>query len=135
VQQPSAQCGDLLLRDRFGQWTYQYAVVVDDLRQAIDVIIRGDDLLASTARQRMLAEALGASKLPHLLHHPLIMHPDGTKLSKSRGDTGLRELRSAGWSPEQVLGHAAWLGGLQREPAPLPAANLARLWSEPDFDA
>jgi len=132
VQQPSAQCGDLLLRDRFGQWTYQCAVVVDDLSQGIDVIIRGDDLLGSTARQRMLAEALGASTLPLLLHHPLITHPDGTKLSKSRGDTGLRELRSAGWSPEHVLGHAAWLGGLQREPAPLPAANLARLWTALD---
>jgi len=135
VQQPSAQCGDLLLRDRLGHWTYQCAVVVDDLRQGIDVIIRGDDLLASTARQRMLAEALGASELPHLLHHPLIMHPDGTKLSKSRGDSGVRELRAAGWSPEQVLGHAAWLGGLQREPTPLPTADLAHLWTAPDAHA
>jgi len=131
AQQPSAQCGDLLLRDRLRQWTYQYAVVVDDIEQGVGVIIRGDDLLASTARQLMLGEMLGRSIVPHLLHHPLVVHPDGTKLSKSRGDAGLAELRDAGWSADQVLGHAAWLGGLQDGPAPLPAAALDRLWTAP----
>jgi len=51
-QQPRTQCGDLLLRDRLGQWTYQFAVTVDDLEQDIDVVIRGEDLLPSTGRHR-----------------------------------------------------------------------------------
>jgi glutamyl/glutaminyl-tRNA synthetase len=129
-QQPSAQCGDLLVRDRIGQWTYQFAVVVDDLEQQIDVIIRGTDLLASTGRQRLLARLLGATRLPQLLHHGLIRHPDGTKLSKSRGDSGLFELRDAGWSAERVLGYAAHLAGLQRTDRALPADALAELWDD-----
>ncbi|MDZ7630556.1 MAG: glutamate--tRNA ligase family protein [Gemmatimonadaceae bacterium] len=116
MQTPAAQCGDLLLRDRLGQWTYQFAVVVDDLAHAIDLIIRGDDLLASTGRQLMLAERLGRDTPPAVLHHPLVVHPDGTKLSKSLGDTALRELRESGWSAARVLGQAAWLGGLRGLP-------------------
>ena len=135
AQQPSAQCGDLLLRDRLGQWTYQYSVVVDDLRHGVTLVIRGDDLLESTGRQRLLARLLGETHAPSLLHHPLLRHPDGAKLSKSRGDAGLSELRGDGWSPEQVLGHAAWLGGLQTTPMPLKAAQLGTLWDRGRRDA
>ena len=131
TQQPSAQCGDLLLKDRLSQWTYQFAVVADDLRQGVNVIIRGDDLLDSTGRQFMLGEALGRRLPPQVLHHPLIMHPDGTKLSKSRGDRGLAELRAAGWDAARVLGYAAWLGGLQDQPQPVPADSLGHLWNHP----
>jgi glutamyl/glutaminyl-tRNA synthetase len=134
-QQPSAQCGDLLVRDRLAQWTYQFAVVVDDAAQGIDLIIRGDDLLASTGRQLLLAEALGRQHRPQLLHHPLILHPDGTKLSKSRGDSGLAELREAGWDAPRILGEAAWLGGLQDTPHPLHATTLGRLWTTTDRTA
>lgn len=128
TQQPSAQCGDLLVRDRLGQWTYQFAVVVDDMHQGVDVIIRGDDLLESTGRQWMLAALLGRETPPLVLHHPLVTHPDGTKLSKSSGDTALAELRAGGWTADRVLGEAAWRGGLQARPAPVSAAYLAQLW-------
>ena len=128
-QVPALQCGDLLLRDRLGQPTYQFAVVVDDMRHGIDVVIRGDDLLASTGRQIMLAAQLGRTLPPMFLHHPLVRHADGTKLSKSRGDAGIRELRQAGWTPEQVLGRAAWLGGLQDQPEPCDAARLHEIWT------
>lgn len=127
-QVPQQQCGDLLVRDRHGQWTYQFAVVVDDLRHEIDLVIRGDDLLASTGRQWQLATLLHRTSLPTTLHHPLVTHADGRKLSKSQGDTGLAELRHAGWSGARMLGHAAWLGGLQESPEDLPAEELARLW-------
>lgn len=130
TQTPLEQCGDLLLRDRLGQWTYQYSVVVDDLRQGIDVVVRGDDLLASTGRQLLLARALERDFSPVYLHHPLILRPDGTKLSKSTGDTSLAELRAAGWSSERVLGHAAWLGGLQQADVPVTTDSLADLWRE-----
>lgn len=129
AQIPAQQCGDVLVRDRHGQWTYHFAVTVDDFRQGVDVIIRGDDLLPSTGRQLLLAELLCRPAAPLLLHHPLIVRADGAKLSKSHGDTGLSELRSAGWSAATVLGRAAWLGGLQPEPTPLTADDLASLWS------
>jgi glutamyl-Q tRNA(Asp) synthetase len=128
LQIPSQQCGDVLVRDRHAQWTYQFAVTVDDLRQGIDVIIRGDDLLESTGRQIILSSMLGRATPPQFLHHPLVIHPDGTKLSKSQGDTGLAELRRGGWTPDRVLGHAAWLGGLQAAAKPLRADELVRLW-------
>jgi glutamyl/glutaminyl-tRNA synthetase len=127
VQVPSAQCGDLLARDRDSNWTYQFAVVVDDLEQGIDVVIRGDDLLASTGRQIQLARLLGRARAPRFLHHPLILKPDGAKLSKSDGDTGVHELRNAGWSPERTLGAAAAAVGLLRRERALGVGDLAEL--------
>lgn len=127
MQAPARQCGDVLVRDRHGLWTYQFAVVVDDAAQDIALIIRGEDLLASTGRQRRLAAMLGVGT-PAVLHHPLVRRPDGEKLSKSSGDTGLRDLRAAGWTPARVLGVAAHLGGLQDVPRPIDARDLARLW-------
>jgi glutamyl-tRNA synthetase/glutamyl-Q tRNA(Asp) synthetase len=102
--------GDLVARDRAGNWTYGFAVVVDDLRQSIDLVVRGDDLLADTARQIRLARLLGRGTPPRFLHHPLIRKSSGAKLSKSDGDTGVRDLRAAGWSPAQVRREAAALG-------------------------
>jgi glutamyl-tRNA synthetase/glutamyl-Q tRNA(Asp) synthetase len=128
-QDPSAQCGDLLLRDRLGQWTYQLAVVVDDLRQEVDLVIRGEDLLPSTGRQIRLGRLLGRPAPPVFLHHPLIRKPTGDKLSKSSGDTAIRELRSAGHGPDELLGRAAQLTGLQAGPWPIEASELAKLFA------
>jgi glutamyl/glutaminyl-tRNA synthetase len=105
-QDPMAQCGDLLVRDRRGNWTYQFAVTVDDLVEDITDVIRGRDLLTSTGRQIQLARLLGRSEPPAFLHHPLILGADGEKLSKSRGDTALRELRAAGLSPAEAIARA-----------------------------
>ena len=103
-QHPSAQCGDLLLRDRLGNWTYQFAVVVDDQAQDIDLVIRGVDLLESTGRQLLLARMLGRETPPRFVHHPLIRRPGGEKLSKANRDTATRDLRSAGVTPETLFG-------------------------------
>lgn len=111
-QDPAAQCGDLLLRDRLGNWTYQLCVVVDDIRHGIDLVIRGTDLLESTGRQIRLAAMLGRESPPAFLHHPLIYKPSGAKLSKANGDTGIRDLRGEGVSREEILGRAAWGLGL-----------------------
>jgi glutamyl/glutaminyl-tRNA synthetase len=102
-QRPSEQCGDLLVRDRDGNWTYQFAATVDDLVQGVTLVIRGVDLLASTGRQLQLARLLGRAEPPAFLHHSLIMKSPSQKLSKSDGDTGIRELRSRGWTPAQVI--------------------------------
>ena len=102
-QRPSEQCGDLLVRDREGNWTYQFAATVDDYVQGVTLVVRGDDLLASTGRQIQLARLLGRAEPPAFLHHPLIMKSADQKLSKADHDTGIRELRAAGWTPVQVI--------------------------------
>ena len=108
-QRPSEQCGDLLVRDRDGNWTYQFAATVDDYAQDVTLVIRGDDLLASTGRQIQLARLLGRIEPPEFLHHPLIMTTADRKLSKADRATGIRELRAAGWTAERVVAHAMTL--------------------------
>jgi glutamyl-Q tRNA(Asp) synthetase len=108
-QRPSDQCGDLLVRDRDGNWTYQFAATVDDWVQGVTLVVRGVDLLASTGRQIQLARLLGRTEPPAFLHHGLIMKAPGQKLSKSDGDTGVRELRARGWTPADVIAHASSL--------------------------
>jgi len=130
TQVPSEQCGDLLLRDRTGNWTYQFAVVVDDARHHVDLVVRGEDLLLSTGRQIRLARMLGREQPPVFLHHPLLRRADGAKLSKSSGDTGIAELRRAGASSPSVLGRAAWLVGLQEKPELLTPADLGALFEK-----
>jgi glutamyl-Q tRNA(Asp) synthetase len=127
-QTPAMQCGDLLLRDRLGQWTYQFAVVADDLHHGVDLVVRGEDLVESTGRQLLLARLLGRGAPPVFLHHPLIRKPGGEKLSKSSGDTGIRELRAAGVTPAAVLGRAAFLSGLSAIDVPLAPGELANLF-------
>jgi glutamyl/glutaminyl-tRNA synthetase len=105
-QNPAQQCGDVLLRDRHGNWTYQFAVAVDDWRQDIDYVIRGEDLLASAGRQIRIARLLGRPVPPTFFHHPLIMKTADQKLSKSDGDTGVRDLRANGWSATEVIKQA-----------------------------
>ena len=128
-QRPSEQCGDVLVRDRFGHWTYQFAVVVDDRDQQIDVVIRGEDLLSSTGRQVMLARMLGRERAPQFLHHPLIRHADGRKLSKASHDTSLRELRAGGATAAALIGEAAFRGGANAGDEPIAASEVARLFA------
>jgi glutamyl-Q tRNA(Asp) synthetase len=128
-QEPARQCGDLLLRDRHGNWTYQFAVVVDDLRQGVDLVVRGADLVSSTGRQIALGRLLGRHDPPVYLHHPLLYRGDGAKLSKTAGDTGIRELRLAGVSPGEVLGRAAEAAGLASGRRPIRPDDLSRLFT------
>lgn len=109
TQDPASQCSDVLVRDRRGQWTYQFAVSVDDTMQGITHVIRGLDLLDSTGRQIALARLLGRSEPPVFLHHPLVMKSPTQKISKSDRDTGVRDLRAAGWTAAEVVSHASRL--------------------------
>jgi glutamyl-Q tRNA(Asp) synthetase len=129
-QEPSEQCGDLLLRDGLGNWTYQFAVTVDDVRHGVDLVIRGEDLLSSTGRQLRLARLLGRPMAAVFVHHPLIRKPSGEKLSKSAKDTGIRELRETGLRPEAVLGKAAAAIGLLPEARDLAPDDLAGLFEQ-----
>ena len=129
LQDPSAQCGDFVLRDGQGQWTYQHCVVADDLAEGITLVIRGEDLLESTGRQLRLARLLGRPTPPRYLHHPLVTDATGRKLSKKEFAKSLGDLRREGWTPERVLGEAAFLGGLIQDRAPLPAAEIPTLFT------
>jgi glutamyl-Q tRNA(Asp) synthetase len=128
AQDPAAQTGDLLIRDRLGGWTYQFAVTVDDSEQRVDLVIRGADLLASTGRQIRLARLLGRRDPPVFLHHPLLHASTGVKLSKSNRDTGIRELRARGLSGADVLGLAAARAGLIERPRPVVASDVPSLF-------
>jgi glutamyl/glutaminyl-tRNA synthetase len=114
-QRPSEQCGDLLARDRDGHWTYQFAAAADDFAQGVTLVIRGDDLLASTGRQLQLARLLGRTQSLTFLHHSLVMKTSTRKLSKSDGDTGVHELRAKGWTPHQVIHEARRMVGLRED--------------------
>jgi glutamyl/glutaminyl-tRNA synthetase len=102
-----APSGDLVVRDRHGNWTYGFCVVVDDLRHGVALVVRGRDLLHATPTQIRLARLLGREEPPAFLHHPLIHRPDGSKLSKSTGDAGVRDLREAGVEADEVVHRAA----------------------------
>jgi glutamyl-tRNA synthetase/glutamyl-Q tRNA(Asp) synthetase len=121
--------GDLLIRDRDGHWTYQFAVTVDDTRQGVTLVVRGLDLADSTGRQVALARLLGRPEPPDFFHHPLLVDSTGRKLSKSADDTGVRELRASGLAPQTVVGLAAAAVGLIEGPAPVPAAAVAALFA------
>ena len=128
-QDPARQCGDLLVRDRNGQWTYHFAVTVDDWRQGVDLVVRGADLLDSTGRQLRLARLLGRPEPPRFLHHPLILAAGGAKLSKANRDTGIRELRAGGATAREVLGAAAAATGLLPAPMTIAARDLGGLFA------
>ena len=124
-----AATGDLLVRDRLGNWTYPLCVVVDDLRQGVDLVIRGRDLLDATAVQLRLARLLGRETPPRFLHHPLVRRVSGQKLSKAEGDTAVRAFLDAGRTPAELFGLAARLAGLRPDAEPIEAAALGSLFA------
>jgi len=119
AENPKLQCGDFPIRDREGQWTYQFAVCVDDIDEGITHIVRGEDIRNSTARQIALREALGATERPVYLHHALISDSSGKKLSKRELAYSLRQERESGTPPEILLGRVCYKAKMQETPAPL----------------
>jgi glutamyl-tRNA synthetase len=98
--------GDFLVARRDGVLAYQLAVVIDDARQAVTEVVRGDDLLPSTARQIVLQRALG---LPHprWWHVPLVCDARGERLAKRSGATSLAALRERGLDPRALVSFIA----------------------------
>ena len=115
--------GDFVLRRRDGLWAYQLAVVVDDLAMEIDEVVRGADLLASTARQIQLIRALSGEP-PAYAHVPLLLDAGGGKLSKRDDALTLGSLRAAGVRPEALTGYLAHSLGLLDRPEPCRPADL-----------
>jgi len=96
--------GDFLAGTKLGLPSYQLAVMVDDARQGIDQIVRGDDLLSSTPRQMLLYDLLELTPTPIYTHLPLVLGEDGKRLAKRHGDSRLLYYREQGVSAERVLG-------------------------------
>ncbi len=115
--------GDFVLKRRDGLWAYQLAVVADDIAMGIDEVVRGRDLLDSTARQIQLIEALGGNR-PAYLHLPLVLNAQGEKLSKRDAGLTLRALREAAIPPERLVGFLAYGLGLLECPRDLSAREL-----------
>lgn len=105
-----ADSGDFIIKRSDGVYAYQLAVSFDDMDMGITRVVRGRDLLSSTARQIWLIETLGGS-VPQYYHAPLIVGADGRKLSKRCGELSAEALL-AKHSPEELLGHLAGLLGL-----------------------
>jgi glutamyl-Q tRNA(Asp) synthetase len=93
--------GDAVILRKDVPASYHLAVVIDDARQGITHVTRGRDLYAATDLQRLLQVLLGLRE-PLYHHHPLILDPEGRKLAKSEGASGLSELRAAGITPEAI---------------------------------
>lgn len=128
AEQVDQSVGDFVLRRRDGLWAYQLAVVVDDLAMGIDDVVRGADLLASTARQIQLIEALGGNR-PAYAHVPLLVNARGEKLSKRDVGLALAALRDAGIAPERVVGYLAFSLGLLAEPIACRPQDLLPLFT------
>lgn len=125
-QAPIGECGDFSLRDRTVQWTYQFCCVCDDIRQGVNLVVRGEDILSSTGRQIQLFEALGHSA-PAYYHHPLVCDTHGEKLSKRQHSESITELREAGASADEIIGRAVFAGGLISEYRPMKLAEALAL--------
>jgi len=117
------EVGDFVLKRRDGLYAYQLAVVVDDASMAITEVVRGRDLLDSTARQIQLVRALGA-EAPSFAHLPLVLNAAGEKLSKRDQALTVRSLREAGVRPEKLVGYLARSLGLLDAPEPCSPAEL-----------
>jgi glutamyl-tRNA synthetase len=115
--------GDFVIRRKDGVASYQLAVVVDDAAMGITEVVRGDDLLPSTVRQLVLYEALGHSP-PAFAHVPLLLGPDGTRLSKRHDGVTVAELRDAGLGAREIVGRLAHLVGIRPTPAPVAVREL-----------
>jgi len=123
-----ANDGDTPLTDRDGNWTYGFAVVVDDLRQGVDLVIRGRDLLSETAAQIRLGAMLGRATPAVFAPQPLARRPDGRTLSTADGDPSVPDLRVAGRTAAELIGEAAAAVGLIDGPRPVPATEVSSLF-------
>ncbi len=105
----NAELDDLIIARSDGTPTYNFSVVVDDMDMGITHVIRGDDHLNNTPRQMNMLQALGAS-LPAYAHVPMILGPDGAKLSKRHGAVSVLQYEEEGYLPDALLNYLVRLG-------------------------
>ena len=120
-------CGDFVVRRADGVYVYQLAVTVDDGEAGVTEVVRGWDLMGSAPRQMYLQDLFGFDH-PDYAHVPMLMAPDGRRLSKRDRDLDLGAIRSR-MKPEQLIGVLAASAGLLEKPEPICAKELATLFS------
>ncbi len=120
-------CGDFVLRRADGAWAYQLAVVVDDALMGVTEVVRGVDLLESSAQQEYLYALLGYAP-PRWAHLPLLCNREGRRLSKRDRAMDMAGLR-ASCTPSEIIGRLAWLGGLLPYCEPCAPSDLLTLFS------
>lgn len=123
TQNLATACGDFILRRSDGVYAYQLAVVCDDALGGITQVVRGCDLLPSTPRQIWLGRELGFVQ-PAYYHVPLLVAPDGRRLSKRERDLDMEHLRRR-YTPEQLTGRLAFLAGLRPKVSAVAPKELA----------
>jgi len=109
IATPNASMDDPVIARATGAVLYNFAVAVDDLDAEITDVVRGEDHISNTPKQLLVFEALGATA-PRYAHLPLLLGPDGKKLSKRHGAASVQELRDQGYLPEAVVNYTALLG-------------------------
>ena len=119
----ATQCGDMVMRRADGVYVYQLAVTVDDGEAGVTEVVRGMDLLSSAPRQMYLQELFGF-RHPEYGHVPMLLAPDGRRLSKRDKDLDLGELRKH-ITPEALIGTLAFASGLIDRNVPISANELA----------
>lgn len=126
----SRDCGDFVVRRADGVYAYQLAVIMDDADNGVTQVVRGRDLLASAPRQKYLFSLLG-KPAPAYIHVPLLLAPDGRRLSKRDGDLDLDTLLGR-FTPEEILGVLAQAAGLIDKQEAISARELAAVfdWSK-----
>ncbi|GCE13368.1 glutamyl-Q tRNA(Asp) synthetase [Tengunoibacter tsumagoiensis] len=134
-QQQSVQqvVGDFILRRADGIFAYQFAVVVDDGLMRINQVVRGIDLLPSTARQIFLFQLL-RFPIPTFAHVPLMVDSEGKRLSKRSASAGLAPLREAGYSAAEVIGQLAASCGLAGIGEIMTPSELILRYPQPEYD-
>ncbi len=106
---PPEEVDDFIILRSDGTPTYQFAVVIDDLTMGVTHIIRGDDHISNTPKQLLIYQALGVD-LPYFAHIPMVLGPDGARLSKRHGAKSILEYKEEGYLPEAVINYLARLG-------------------------
>lgn len=128
------EVGDFVVKRADGEWAYQLAVVVDDIAMNITEVVRGEDLLQSTAAQLLLYEALGTPP-PTFAHVPLLADETGSRMSKRKGSLTLTSLKERGVRPERLVGLLAFSLGLLNEPQEATPRDLLRHYSLEAYNA
>jgi glutamyl-tRNA synthetase len=129
----NSQLDDLIIARSDGSPTYNFAVVVDDHDMAITHVIRGDDHLNNTPRQMNLLLALGGEP-PIYAHLPMILGPDGAKLSKRHGAVDIREYRELGYLPQALLNYLVRLGWSHGDQEVFTVEEMIRLFDVADVN-
>ncbi|MCW2277176.1 tRNA glutamyl-Q(34) synthetase GluQRS [Heliophilum fasciatum] len=132
IQDVARTVGDFIVYRADHVIAYQLAVVVDDAAMGITDVLRGDDLLSSTARQIQLGQALGLP-IPRYAHVPLLYGPDGARLAKRHGATAIAALRDRGWRAAEITGWLAASAGLLPDVAPINARDLVATFALSDI--